>query len=282
MPALGGGDDDGALLLDAERGHGLGLGLRHGGDLDRLALAVEAVELGGDTRAFGRIVLHEQIDAERGASDAAAGIDARPQQKAEMPRFRRAAEPREIHERGQPDIVPPPQRKQALGDEGAVEALERHHIGHGAERDQIEEAEEIGLRTLERPKSARAQRAVERNDSHEHEADGGEMAELRQVIEPVGIDHGERGRKHFVGLMVVDHDDVEAELARFCERLVAGGAAIDSDEQARALRGERADRLRVRSVAFEQAVGNVDDRSEVRNGAGNARAAAADVAPSTS
>ena len=48
----------------AERGHRLGFGLRHGRDLDRLALAVEPVELGGDARAFGRIVLQQQIDAE--------------------------------------------------------------------------------------------------------------------------------------------------------------------------------------------------------------------------
>ena len=95
MPALGGGDDDRALLFDAERGHGLGFRLRHRGNLDRLALAVEAVELGGDARALGRIVLQEQVDAERRAPDAAAGIDARPEQKAEMPGLGRAAEPRD-------------------------------------------------------------------------------------------------------------------------------------------------------------------------------------------
>ena len=102
MPALGGGDDDRALVFDAERGHGLGFRLRHRGDLDHLALAVETVELGGKARALGRILLQEQIDPERGPPDAAAGIDARPQQKAEMPRFRRAADPRDVHQRGQP------------------------------------------------------------------------------------------------------------------------------------------------------------------------------------
>ncbi len=111
MPAFGGGDDDGALLLGAERGHGLGLGLRQRGKLDRLALAVESVEFGGEARAFGRIVLHEQIDAERGAADAAAGIDARPQEEAEMPRLGRAAEPRDIHQGGEPGIVAPTQRQ---------------------------------------------------------------------------------------------------------------------------------------------------------------------------
>ena len=94
MPPLGSGDHHRAALLHAERGHRLGLGLRDGLDFDRLALAVEAVELGGEARAFGRIVLQQEIDAERGAADAAAGIDARPKQKTEMPRLGRAAEPR--------------------------------------------------------------------------------------------------------------------------------------------------------------------------------------------
>ena len=47
-------------------------------------------------------------------------------------------------------------------------------------------------------------------------------------------------------------------------------------------RRQRADRLDVRAVALEQAIGNVDDRLAARNDAGSARARAAEVAPSTS
>src|SRR6516225_3938609 len=57
MPAIGSGHDDGPLLLDTERSHGLGLGLRQGGEFDRLALAVESIEFGGKPRAFARVVL---------------------------------------------------------------------------------------------------------------------------------------------------------------------------------------------------------------------------------
>src|SRR5436190_16853260 len=46
MPAFGRSDHHRALLLDPERRHGFCLGLRHGCDLDRLALAIEPVELG--------------------------------------------------------------------------------------------------------------------------------------------------------------------------------------------------------------------------------------------
>ena len=261
MPALGGGDDDRALVLGAERGHGLGLRLRHRGDLDHLSLAVEAVELARQARAFGRIVLQQQVDPQRGAPDAPSGIDPRAQQKAEMPRFRRSADPRDVHQRGQPRTVAPAQRHQPLGHEGAVEPFERHHIGDGAERHQIEKAEEIRFRPLRGPEAARAQLAVDRDHGHEHEADGGEVAELREIVETVGIDHGQRRRKQFIGLMVVDHDDVEAELARLEHRFMARGAAIDGDQERRPARGERADRLRIRSVAFEQPIGNMDDRT---------------------
>src|SRR5215468_9533191 len=61
---------------------------------------------------------------------------------------------------------------------------------------------------------------------------------------------------------MVYHDDVEAELARLRQRLVAGGAAIDGDEEACPSRGERANRLAVGAVAFEQAIGDVDDGAE--------------------
>ena len=73
--------------------------------------------------------------------------------------------------------------------------------------------------------------------------------------------------------MMIDDDDVEAEPLRFRQRLDAGGAAIDGDQQRRAALGERADRLDIRAVAFEHAVGNVDDRLDAARGAGSAPAA---------
>ena len=149
-----------------------------------------------------------------------------------------------------------------LRDEGAVEALERHHVRDRAERDEVEISEQIGLGPRVAPEAAGTQLAVHRHDGHEHQADGGEMAEAGEIVEPVGIDHRERGRKRLVGEMMIDHDHVEAEPLRFGERLVARGAAIDGDEERGALRGERAHRVDVGTVAFEQPVGNVDERPQ--------------------
>ena len=145
MPAFRRGHHHGALLLQAERGHGFGFRLRHGRKLDLLALAVQAVEFAGDARRLARVLLQQQPHAEVGAADAAAGIDAGPEQEAEMPRLGRPRQPRGVHQRGQADLIAAAQRDHALGDEGAVEAGERHHVGDGAERDQMQQRQQVRL-----------------------------------------------------------------------------------------------------------------------------------------
>ena len=109
--------------------------------------AMRPASIGSSVRAAMR--------AEIGAADAAAGVDARPEQEAQMKRLGRPGEPRHVHQRGQPDVVAAAQRQQSLGDEGAVETLERHHVGDGAERDDVEPAEQIGLRPRLGPEAAR-------------------------------------------------------------------------------------------------------------------------------
>ena len=259
MPVRRGRHHHRALFLDAERGAGLGLRLLQHRHLHRAPLAVEAVELGGDASGLDRIVGAKQQRAEIGAADAAAGVDARPEQEAQVKRLGRPRQPRHVHQRGEADVVAAAQRQKSLGDEGAVEALERHHIGDGAERDNVEPAEQVGLRPRFGPEAAGAQHAVDRDHGDEHHADGGEMAQPRKIVEPVGIDH-DRIRQPFVGLVMIDDDDVETKPPRLGQRLDAGGAAIDGDEQFRPAFRERADRLDVGAVAFEDPVGDMHDR----------------------
>ena len=160
------------------------------------------------------VVLQQQCRAEIGAADAAAGIDARSEQKAEMERLRRTVEPRRVHQRGQADILAPPHRDQALADKGAVETDQRHDVGDGAERDEIEIRQEIGLAAPAVPETAAAQFAVHRNKRDEDEPDGGEMIEMREIVGPVRIDERRDVRQLRIALMMVDHHHVEAELAR--------------------------------------------------------------------
>ncbi len=179
MPAFGGGNDDCALFLNAERRTGLGFGLRQSLLFDRLALAVEPIELAGDLGRFDRIVFEQKFYAEIGAADAAAGIDPRPEQKTEMPRFRRPGKPRHVHQADMTRPFAPAQRDQALGDKSAIEPDERHDVGHGAERDIVKQRQQIGLRAPGLPKPASAQHPIERHDRHERQPDGGEMTEPR-------------------------------------------------------------------------------------------------------
>ena len=87
------------------------------------------------------------------------------------------------------------------------------------------------------------------------------MPELGEIVEPVGIDDHRIGQR-FVGLVMIDDDGVESRALRLRERLQARRAAIHGDEKPRAALGERADRLDVRPVSLEDAVGNVDQRVE--------------------
>ena len=260
MPALPCGDDHRALLLHAQRGHRLGLGLCERRLLDGLTFAVEPVELGRHRASLRRVVFQEQPRAEVGTSDASARIDARPKQKSQMPAFRRAGEPRRIHQCGQADMLAAAHRDQPLRNEGAVEPLERHDIGDRAERHKVERVEQVGLRAQHMPEAAFAQLAVHRDHHHEHKADRGEMVEPGKIVLPVRVDQRIDRRQSFVRLMMVDRHHVEAERLRLNERLDTGRSAIDRDEELRALPGECAHRFGVRPVAFEKPVGNVDQR----------------------
>ena len=262
MPAFGGGHDDGALFLNAERGTAsasacasVACSIAWRSRLSRSSsAAIFAASIGSSSS--------NSLYAEIGAADAAAGIDARPEQKAKVPGFRRPGQPRHVHQADMACPLAPAQRDQALGDKGAVEPDQRHDVGDGAERNIVKQRQQIRLGPPDMPKAAPAQHAVERDDRHEDEPDRGEMAEPGQIVAPVRIDDGDRGRQFFVGLMVIDDDGVEAELFGFYERLDAGRAAIDADEKLCPALGERPHRLDIRAVTFEQTIGNVDDRRE--------------------
>ena len=76
----------------------------------------------------------------------------------------------------------------------------------------------------------------------------------------LGLTSADSRRQLAAELMMVEDDHIEPEVARGGERLEAGRAAIDGDDQRRSRRGELAERFGVRAIALEDAVGNVEDR----------------------
>ena len=169
-----------------------------------------------------------------------------------------AAQARRQRERREARIAPARRDLQPLGDQGAIEPGQRHHVAHGAERHQIEPAPEVRLGPA-REMAARAERAVERHDDQERHPDRGQVARRAHLVAAVRVDHRECLRQALLGGVVIDHDHLQAALGGERQRLEGGGAAVERDHQPAALRGEALERLRIGAVALEQAIGHVDD-----------------------
>ena len=177
MPAFRCRNDHRALVFKSERGQRLGFRLRLRHLLDDAAFGVQPVEFSGDPGCFGDVAFQQQPDTEIGAADPAAGVDARPEHKAEVPGFRRAVQPRHVHQRGMTDMIAAPHRDQAFGNESPVESGQRRDIGDSAERHVVQHAQQIGLRHFAGPEFPISQFPVDRNQRHQHETDRGELAE---------------------------------------------------------------------------------------------------------
>ena len=120
---------------------------------------------------------------------------------------------------------------QALGYEGAVEALQARDVGDGAERDEVEQVEDLGLG--QRFEHAAAPHfPQQRNPEQKGHADRREMAVRRPVrilVEPVGIDQRVRRRKLARALVMIDDDHVEPGDPCFVERVERLRATIDAN-----------------------------------------------------
>ncbi len=109
--------------------------------------------------AIAHIVGREQACAEIGAPDAAAGIDAGAQQEARMigaGGVRRCGAT--SLKRVEAGVVAPSHHLQPLRHQRAVDAGQRHHVGHRAEGHDVQPLHEVGFRA--RPRYRRRGRAA--------------------------------------------------------------------------------------------------------------------------
>ena len=149
--------------------------------------------------------------------------------------------------------------REPLDDKGAVEPDQRHDIGNGRERHKVERSEQIRAFAAV-PEACVAQSAIERDERHEDDARGAEIAEAGEVVLTVGIDERRRLRQHLRRLMMIEHDHVKAKLAGDLERLAADGAAVDGHHKRRASRREILNGFDIGAITLGHAVGDVDDR----------------------
>ncbi len=157
-----------ASLLETERRQRLGLGLGERGDLDLLAGAVQPIELGGNCARLEVVGRGQEPRAETRVADPPAGVDPRPDQEAEMIGPRRPVGAGDVEQRREPGTAALAHHLQPLDDEGAVEAGQRHDVGDGRERDEVERHQKVrGVPPV--PETRLAQRAVQRDERHERQ-----------------------------------------------------------------------------------------------------------------
>ena len=99
-------------------------------------------------------------------------------------------------------------------------------------------------------------RGAERLHELQRDADAGEVLVGIRAVVPLRVDDGERRRQRRARLVVVGDDEVEPELARAQRRFHAADAAVDRDDQLRALGVQPIDRGGLQAVAVLQALGD--------------------------
>ena len=151
--------------------------------------------------------------------------------------------------------------REPLLDQDAVDLVEAHDVGHRAERDEIEQPAEIGLRA--RPERALvAQARAQRGEHVEHHPDAGEMARGEAAAGLVGIDDDRGRRQRRGGQVMIGHEHVEAARGGGRHALVARNAVVDRDEQPWRVPGRKRDDLGREPVAELEAVRH--DEAHVR------------------
>jgi hypothetical protein len=161
--------------------------------------------------------------------------------------------------------------------QNAVGSGERHHVGDGGERDQIEQLLEVGLRPFHRREEARlAQRLPQRHAQRERHPAGAEP--LRRVVTAglQRVEHGHRGRHRLGHGVVVDDDHLEPQGVGLADLGVRGDAAVERHQHLRTLGRQALDGGDVEPVAFAKPMRNVrahleahvaQERREQRRGA---------------
>ena len=221
----------------------LGKSLAQDPVLDRLAVAVERLELAREPVGFLRVVRQEELERGARMPEPSCGVD--PRRKAEADRARidgRGIDPRGAHECSQPGVRRDCEPLQARGDQTSVLVEKRDDVRDRGERDEVEPAVEVG----------RAECLRELVD------DTGSAELGERVVGRTRRDHGAVG-KRLARPVVVGDDDVEPQLLGVRDLFDRRDPAIDREDQPGFLAGEAGQAFRRTS------------RSPLRSGSADAR-----------
>ena len=196
-----------------------GIALRVGGTLDllqrlvqhalvqRLALDVESLEPLGQRRGLDRIVTQQQTEPIGGVRHPAGGVEPGTQDETQVAGDDLlAGEPGGFDQGSEPEPAAVGQQLEAVPHQDPVFSLQRHHVGHGGERHQVQQMEWKVRRQAERRHQC----------LHQLEGDAGsaEAVGARAVVGPLRVYHRLRRRQLGAWQVVIGDHDADAGLAR--------------------------------------------------------------------
>ena len=133
--------------------------------------------------------------------------------------------------------------------------IERHHIGHRAQRHQIEQAAQIRLGQAACKTAARAQIGAQSHQHIKNHPHAGQIFALKAAAGLVGVDNDAVG--HGVGGQVVVGDDhLQPQGLRPRHAGEAGNAVVHREQNLRAARRSHVGQLGREAVAVLEAVGH--------------------------
>ena len=230
----------------------------HGGDrlllhpaLDRTALLVQLVEARRERQRLGRRVGEQATDADRHVIEAPRRIEPRPGGETEVgghearqralagleqrPHARRAATG--------PDALQP------LRHQHTVVVVERHDVGDGPERDEVQPSGRRRQRRI-------VERAMQRRHHVERDAHPGEATRTEGRAGDVRVHDDVGVGQYRAGEVMVGDQHVDAALAGRGDTRDAGDAVVHGHDQRGRARGRQVDDLGRESVAVLEAVGH--------------------------
>ena len=200
------------------------------------------------------VVQRQEACPERRVADPPAGIDPRPDEKGEVIGRSRPVDARRQRQRRDPGVTRLPHDLEAAHHEGPVETLERHHVAHRRQRNEVDHAHEVGQSRA----PPLTQQPVGRNQHHEGDPGSAEIAKPRNVIGTVGVDHRIGLGQPVVGQVVVDDQHIRTPRPGMRDWQRAGGAAIERHDQRRAALHQLVDGRNVGTVSLKDPVRDVD------------------------
>ena len=219
---------------------------------DFAALDIELVEPRGQRQRFGIRVAEQATNTDRHVIETSGGVQARTDGKAEI-RGREAGHiapgdgQQRANARHRAAGANPPN---ALRHQHAVVGVERHQVGHRAERDQVEEIRH----RRHGHRAARIELAPHRGHHVERHPHAGQRARGETAARHIGIDDDVGGGQLGTGQMMVGDQHLDAARARRGDARDARDAIVDRDDQRRRAQRREPDDLGREPVAELEAV----------------------------